>query len=305
MTSAPTFRCPKCHADLIELGSLLSCRGCRAEYPLVQGVPDFTGEDQFYEGKWAETDFSSGGLRNFLVKKERFFVRHIKGIKGTVLDLGCGGGWKLYTRAGPVVGIDLSLASLLQARRLYAQVGRARLAELPFEDETFDCVVSCDVLGHVEACDKDKAFGEIYRVLKHGGKTIHYVEIEGRDPLMRFARGYPDLYRKYIIDPDGHIGMEDVTNTIERFRAQGLRPIEEKAAYRGLTYAGRLVQYFDNEYRQKSAAIGALTAVSKALCSSRPLETVANLAIAALIEAGDVIFPPSWAGGLLACYQKR
>ncbi len=285
--------------------SVLCCRHCAIEFPVAQGAPNFTGEDSFYEGKWAETDFTEGGLRNFLVKKERFFVRHTRGLRGTVLDLGCGGGWKLYTQIGPVVGLDLSLSSLLRARRIYAQVARATLTELPFEDATFDCVVSCDVLGHVEMGDKSRTFAEIYRVLKPGGRTIHYVEIESRDPLMRFARGYPELYRKYIIDPDGHVGMEDVPGTIRRFRDLGLRPIEEKAVYRGLTYAGRLVKYFDNEYREKSTPVSALASVSKALCSSKALEAAANLGIAGLIEVGDIFFPSDWAGGLLACYEKR
>lgn len=299
------FCCPKCHTLLVEEGSVLSCKECRVDYPLIERLPNFTGEDPFYEGKWAETDFSTGGIRNLLVKKERFFVRHIRGVAGTVLDLGCGGGWKLLTRVGPVVGVDLSLSSLLQARRIYARVARAKLTELPFADETFDCVVSCDVLGHLEHGDKDTAIGEICRVLKPGGRTIHYVETEGYDPLMRFAREYPELYRKYIIDPEGHIGLEDVAGTIDRFRSFGLEPVEEAAVYRGLTYAGRLVQYFDNEYREKSAAISALASVSKALCSSKVTELMTNVVMAGLIEVGDRVFPASWSGGVLVCYEKR
>jgi SAM-dependent methyltransferase len=288
----------------VESGSELRCHECQIDYPLIEGVPNFTGEDPFYEGRWSETDFSAGGLRNLLVKKERFFVRHIRGLVGAVLDLGCGGGWKLLTRIGPVTGIDLSLSSLLRARRIYAEVARAELTNLPFADETFDCVVSCDVLGHLQCTDKSRAIGEMYRVLKPGGRTIHYVEIEGHDPLMRFARGYPELYKKYIIDPEGHVGLEDVATTIGRFRSSGLVPVEEAPVYRGLTYAGRLVQYFDNEYRKKSVTIAALTLTSKALCATKVTESMTNVAMAGLIELGDRVFPTSWSGGLLACYEK-
>lgn len=335
MSVAVPFCCPRCHGALAEIhavgvestaagrglrnlseptatdgraeryGEGLICRGCGCEFPVTEAVPNFTGEDPFYEGRWAETDESTGGLRNLLIKKERFFVRHTRGLLGTVLDLGCGGGWKLYTRIGPVTGLDLSLASLIRARGIYASVARARLAELPFPDEAFDCVVSCDVLGHVLAEDKPKVFDEIGRVLKPGGRTIHYVEIASSDPMMRFARRFPELYQRYIIDPDGHVGMENVPETLGRFRALGLRPIEEKAVYRGLTYAGRMAQYFDNEYREKSATIAALASAARMLSSSRALESLANVGIAGLIEIADLIFPPSWAGGLLVCYEKR
>ncbi|MBI4318698.1 MAG: methyltransferase domain-containing protein [Chloroflexi bacterium] len=298
------FCCPKCHEALRASASVLECSGCGRSYPVPEGIPSFVGEDAFYEGRWSETDWSAGSLRNYMVKKERFFVRELNGRRGSVLDLGCGGGWKLYARVGPAVGVDLSLGSLQQASRVYARVCRSQLVELPFRDQSFDYVVSCDVLGHVPRGEKDAVWREIYRVLKRGGRTLHYVEVDGDDPLMRFAKRYPDLYNRYLLEPEGHIGLESAQDIMSRFRRLGFRPVREVASYRGATYVGRIVQYFDNEYRDKSAVIFGLVAICKAFTVAKPVEALANLGMSLFIEIGDRVLPSSWSGGTMVCYEK-
>jgi SAM-dependent methyltransferase len=57
---------------------------------------------------------------------------------------------------------------------------------LPFADESFDAVLSLDVLEHVD--DPFRAASEIRRVLKPGG--VLYVDI----PFMQHEHGYPDHY---------------------------------------------------------------------------------------------------------------
>jgi SAM-dependent methyltransferase len=267
-------------------------------------MPSNAEERSFYEAKWAKSDFSAGSLRNYLVRKERFFVRHLSGKRGRVLDLGCGGGWALYTRVGPVVGADLSHSSLLRASRVYQGAVLADLSALPFESASFDFVVSSDVLGHVDHWDKDVVLNEIWRVLKPAGRTIHYVEADGDDPLMRFAKRYPDLYHRYMIKLEGHIGLETASDIAARFRRLGFRPIAEVPAYRGLTYVGRLVQYFDNEYASKSRAIRLVASLAKLLTRSRVLELASNLMLSVMIEIGDRVLPERWAGGMLVCYEK-
>ena len=257
----------------------------------------------FYEGRWATPDLSAGSLRNYLVKKERFFLRQLRGRHGRVLDLGCGGGWRLYTRVGPVVGVDLSRGSLRAARALYAEVAQASLTALPFADGAFDFVVSSDVLGHVRQEEKDAVLAEIRRVLRPGGRTMHYVETEGQDPLMRWARRRPDLYQRHIVAPEGHVGMESASRTLARFRRAGFRPLQELAAYRGLLYVGRVVQLFDNEYAALSPGVRALVVTCRALARAKPLELAANLAISGALEVGDRLLPLDWAGGVMVCYE--
>jgi arsenite methyltransferase len=98
-----------------------------------------------------------------------------------VLDLGCGAGLDVLVAGGMVgpggraVGIDLVPEMLEWGRR--ALEGRppspvefvaGGLDALPFADGSFDLVVSNGVLNLVP--DKDAAFREIRRVLRHGGE---------------------------------------------------------------------------------------------------------------------------------------
>lgn len=268
-------------------------------------MPSTREDRSFYEGKWSNPDLSSGSLRNQVVRKERFFVRQLAGRRGHVLDLGCGGGWRLYTRVGPVVGVDLSHKSLLTASRIYEGAVLADLTALPFAANSFDVVVSSDVLGHVSAADKDTVLSEIHRVLKPGGRTLHYVEADGDDPLMRFAKRHSELYQRYVIAPEGHIGLETPAQITTRFRRMGFRAIAEIPAYRGLTYVRRFVQYFDNEYAGKAWAVHLLVGLCKLCTKGHLVEAAANLFISLLVEIGDRVLPQRWAGGVLVCYGKE
>ena len=145
---------------------------------------------------------------------------------------------------------------------------------------------------------------EIRRVLRPGGRTLHYVEAEGQDPLMRWARGRPDLYQRYVVAPEGHVGMEGARATFARFRQAGFRPLAEVAAYRGLMYVGRVAQLFDNEYAAAALPLRALVRLCRALSAVGPLELAANLAVTAALEVGDRLLPVDWAGGVMVCYER-
>ncbi len=296
--------CPDCRARLDQTPLGYRCPACGAAYPVVDGIPRFVPADPFYEGRWARPDFSRGSLRNWLVKKERFFLRRLRGQRGILLDLGCGGGWAVFAAVGHAVGLDLSAASLAAARRIYPQVVCASLEALPFPDETFDFVVSSDVLGHVPLGLKDRVLAEIWRVLKPGGRTLHYIEADGADPALRFARRYPELFEKYIIEPEGHIGLETADRIFARFRAAGFTPLAELPVYRGLLYWGRVRQYFDNEYRGKSFWVDRWVDLARLFTAHRLLELGGNVLVALALEVGDRLFPPGWAGGVLVDYRK-
>jgi 2-polyprenyl-6-hydroxyphenyl methylase/3-demethylubiquinone-9 3-methyltransferase len=94
----------------------------------------------------------------------------------SVLDVGCGGGIlsEEFAKLGcRVTGIDSSAPSLETARKhaanesLTIDYHQASGESIPFEANTFDVVVCCDVLEHVD--DLEKTLCEVARVLKPGG----------------------------------------------------------------------------------------------------------------------------------------
>jgi ubiquinone/menaquinone biosynthesis C-methylase UbiE len=114
----------------------------------------------------------------------------------SVLDFGCGDGSMVgsLTEAGyDAYGCDIELASETDRLRLIEQPYR-----LPFADETFESIVSSQVLEHVS--DHDLAFREMYRVLQPGGATLHLfppcwrpVEPHVRVPLATVIQARPWL----------------------------------------------------------------------------------------------------------------
>ena len=93
-----------------------------------------------------------------------------------LLDIGCGPGWLTvqYSAAGAKVSaIDLTESAInithqiLDAKSLSADLRVASAERLPFEDESFDVVVSSGVLHHTP--DTLGAFREAFRVTKPGG----------------------------------------------------------------------------------------------------------------------------------------
>ena len=118
-----------------------------------------------------------------------------------VLDVGCGGGIlsEEFARLGcRVSGIDPSGPSLEAARRHAIQQGlkihyRVAAGEsIPFDDSSFDILICCDVLEHVD--DLEKVLFEVARVLRTGGllfyDTINRTE-ESRKANIFAAQDFP------------------------------------------------------------------------------------------------------------------
>jgi SAM-dependent methyltransferase len=97
-----------------------------------------------------------------------------------LLDVGCGKGFLLYdfTQAVPginVRGIDISEYAIANAKeevRPFLQVGNAAI--LPYEDNTFDMVISITTLHNLRCYDLDRALREIERV----GRKHKYIVVE-------------------------------------------------------------------------------------------------------------------------------
>jgi len=110
-------------------------------------------------------------FQRVLIEEHR---RDPQGMK--VLDVGCGGGLlaEEFALLGcQVTGIDPSESSLNTARKHAQQSGleigyQTGVGEqMPFPDASFDIVVCCDVLEHVN--DVSRVIQEVARVLRTGG----------------------------------------------------------------------------------------------------------------------------------------
>lgn len=99
----------------------------------------------------------------------------------TVLDIGCGAGMDLLLaarRVGPTgraIGVDMTEAMVERARASARAAGLAQVevrkgdaTALPVEDACVDVVISNGVINLVP--EKERAFDEIVRVLKPGGR---------------------------------------------------------------------------------------------------------------------------------------
>jgi ubiquinone/menaquinone biosynthesis C-methylase UbiE len=137
----------------------------------------------------------------------------------TVLDLGCGAGMlALLKRKGvTLTGVDLSVECAHAAKRNgYDITFSAQLIRLPFDDATFDYVVSLDVLGHIDFQDKDKVLAEIKRVLRPEGVTMHGIESIDRQVQKPYDKMTPDELRRFV-EVDGHVGLEEEHEHAARF----------------------------------------------------------------------------------------
>ena len=121
-----------------------------------------------------------------------------------VVDIGCGAGMDLLLAAksagprGRAIGIDMTEAMAEKARASARAAGldnvEVRLGDamsLPLEDASADVVISNGVLNLTS--DKSVAFGEVFRVLKPGGRFL-YADIVVANELSESIRKDVDLW---------------------------------------------------------------------------------------------------------------
>lgn len=97
-----------------------------------------------------------------------------------ILDIGCGGGkniatWLRKSKNSHVTGLDYSEVSVDKSskknkwaiKRNRCEILRGNVAEMPFSDNTFDCVSAFETIYFWPGLEE--CFTEVNRVLKHGG----------------------------------------------------------------------------------------------------------------------------------------
>ena len=123
-------------------------------------------------------------------------IRHglIAEARGSVLEIGAGTGANLQHYNGQLESLMFTEPDPAMIRRLQSKVRdvaplakilRAPAEDLPFEDASFDTVVSTLVLCGVD--DQERSVREIRRVLKPGGRLLFLEHVRSDDPaLARF-----------------------------------------------------------------------------------------------------------------------
>lgn len=89
-----------------------------------------------------------------------------------ILDIGVGLG-RLLSKIDKDVrkyGVDISLSYLKEAKKKGIEVIKSKIEELPYLDDTFDVIITTDVLEHV--FDLNLCVRQIKRVLKPGGLVL-------------------------------------------------------------------------------------------------------------------------------------
>ena len=139
-----------------------------------------------------------GGQSNFEERKAQRYrtepwitaaLERITGKHPHILEIGCGQGTdalvasSMMFEGGSYVGVDYSDESIAIARQTIAETATTlrvtpefyveNAENLSFENSTIECVYSLGVLHHTP--NEIKAFDEIYRVLKPGGRAYIWV----------------------------------------------------------------------------------------------------------------------------------
>ena len=139
-----------------------------------------------------------------------------------VLDLGSGSGTDVFVAAiqvgesGRAVGVDFTDEQVEKAARLRDREGfpqvefaEAHIDDLPFEDGSFDAVISNGVINLSPV--KGRVFGEAARVLRPGGRLAVADIVSGR-PLKERTRRDVELWAACIA---GAIPRRNYVETIE------------------------------------------------------------------------------------------
>ncbi len=115
-------------------------------------------------------------VEHYLRKRTRFVVEHCPRGKG--LDVGCGTGvlaTRLAQAGYQMSGIDPSdgMLDVLRARMPEIEAVQASGTEIPFEDDSFDLVLTVAVMHHIaDPGDVRRTLIEMVRVARPGGRVL-------------------------------------------------------------------------------------------------------------------------------------
>lgn len=137
--------------------------------------------DNTFQKKYVEEAYDKIAVyfdktRNYMWKKTEEFLNSLS-IESHIIDVGCGNGKNIlylknknYTN---IFGCDISSSQVDICKNKNLNVIKADNLNLPYEDNSFDCVLSVAVIHHFDSVsDRKKAIEELIRICKSGGKIF-------------------------------------------------------------------------------------------------------------------------------------
>jgi len=154
----------------------------------------------------------------------------------TVVDLGSGAGNDCFIaraltgETGKVIGIDMTEAMIEKAKENTKKLGFTNISfvfgdieNMPINDHTADVIISNCVLNLVP--DKEKAFNEIYRILKPGGHlSVSDVVLNGKIPDS--LKNTAEMYAGCV---SGAIQKEEYISIMEKAGLKNIRIQKSKS----------------------------------------------------------------------------
>ena len=133
---------------------------------------------------------------------------------GLTLDAGCGSSMIVQSLTN-AIAMDYNFSKTRFLHHLGIPAVRASAFALPFKDETFDCVVSSQVIEHIQ---RDQVlFDEMWRVLRPGGMLIigtpDYATWQWRTIEPLYGMLMPWAYKDEHVT---HYTREDLVSVMER-----------------------------------------------------------------------------------------
>lgn len=179
-----------------------------------------------------------------------------------VLDLGSGSGTDAFAaalhvgEAGSVTGLDMTDEQLEKARRIRDAAERTnvtfekgKIEDIPFEDDSFDVVISNGVINLSPA--KEHVFEEIGRVLRSDSR-VAISDITSESEMPESIKTDPDLWAACVggACPTGHYtqnlkaaGLTDITfreNPEYKFISEQAANVCEKYGIRSVSLRARM-----------------------------------------------------------------
>ncbi len=159
------------------------------------------------------------------------------------LDLGCGRGRHSiqFAKNGfEVNSVDLSSVAVeglngwaaKENLRISAVLGN--MMNLPFEDNTFDCLLAYHVISHTDSRGIIKVIAEIKRVLKAGGEF--YITFCSKNAWTYKESGFPKLDENTVVKiedgaennvPHFFVDAEDIKELLKEFRLITVRQVQD------------------------------------------------------------------------------